>query len=99
MKRSCYRFRGLMQAGMGLALSAFGQSLVEPERIPAVREFFARAASAPPLRCGINPVRPSLNFGFRFQAGYTAEIPFAQFHGSGHGLTAYRSEERRVGKE
>src|ERR1035438_1243285 len=89
MKRSCSRFRGLMQAGMGLAVSAFGQSLVEPERIPAVREFFATAASAPPLRCEINPVRPSLNFAFRFQAGYTVDIPFAQFHGSGHDLTVY----------
>jgi hypothetical protein len=78
-----------MQAGVGLAVSVFGQSLVEPERIPAVREFFATAPSAPPLRCEINPVRPSLNFGFRFQAGYTVDIPFAQFHGSGHGLTAY----------
>ncbi len=78
-----------MQAGIALAASAVGQSLVEPERIPAVREFFATAASAPPLRCEINPVRPSLNFGFRFQAGYTVDVPFAQFHGSGHDLTAY----------
>src|ERR1035441_10173428 len=37
MKRSCYRFRGLMQASMALALTAFGQSPVEPQRIPAVR--------------------------------------------------------------
>jgi hypothetical protein len=78
-----------MQAGIALAASAVGQSLVEPERIPAVREFFATAASAPPLRCEINPVRPSLNFAFRFQAGYTVDVPLAQFHGSGHDLTAY----------
>src|ERR1035441_6948195 len=38
MKRSCYRVRGLMQASMALALTAFGQSPVEPQRIPAVRE-------------------------------------------------------------
>src|ERR1039458_8267091 len=36
MKRSCYRFRGLMYAGMGLALSAVSQSLAEPQHIPAV---------------------------------------------------------------
>jgi hypothetical protein len=34
-------------------------------------------------------VRPALDFGFRFHAGYTADIPLAQFRGSGHDLSVY----------
>ena len=78
-----------MQAGVLLSISAFGQSLVQPERVPEVRQLFEAAASAQQLRCEISPFRPALSFGFRFQAGYTADVPLAQFRGSGHGLTAY----------
>ncbi len=69
---------------MVLAISGSGQSLVEPERVPEVRQLFEAAASAQQLRCALDPVRPALDFGFRFHAGYTADIPLAQFRGSGH---------------
>jgi hypothetical protein len=74
---------------MVLAVAAYGQSLVEPERVPEVGQLFEAAASAPQLRCAIDPVRPALDFGFRFHVGYTADIPLAQFRGSGHELTVY----------
>jgi len=85
----CSRLVGTLQAGVVLTISAFGQSLVEPERIPSVRQFFEVASSAPQLRCEISPIRPSLNFGFRFEAGYTVTIPLAQLRGSGHGLNMH----------
>ena len=74
---------------MALTISAFGQSLVEPERVAAMRQAFEAAVSAPRLRCQISPVRPALSFGFRFQNGYTIDTPLAQFLGSGHGLTVH----------
>ncbi len=89
MNRSCSRIAVLLPAGIALAASAFGQSIVEPGDIPAVRQLFETPASAPQLRCDIGPVRPALNFAFQFQAGYTADIPLAQFPGSGHELTVY----------
>jgi hypothetical protein len=89
MNRSCSKVAGTLPVGMVLAISACGQSLVEPERIPEVRKLFEAQASAPQLRCEIGPVRPALDFGFRFQAGYTADIPLVQFRGLGHDLTVY----------
>ena len=81
---------------MGMALivmvltgPAFGQSLVEPDGIPAERRLFEAASIAGQLRCDINPVRPALTFGFRFQAGYTASVPLVQVRGSGHNLTVH----------
>ena len=50
---------------------------------------FEAASTAAQLRCDLNPVRPALTFGFRFQAGYTASVPLAQFRGSGHNLTVH----------
>ncbi len=79
MNRSCSKVAGTLLAGMVLAISGSGQSLVEPERVPEVRQLFEAAASAQQLRCALDPVRPSLDFGFRFHAGYTADIPLAQF--------------------
>src|ERR1035437_2360814 len=89
MNRSCCRVASILQAGIGLAISAFGQSLVEPERIPHVRQLFATAASAPQLRCEISPVLPALTFGFRFQAGYKLDISLDQFRGSAHALSVH----------
>lgn len=39
-----------------------------------------------PLMAHVYPVRVSLSFNFRFQAGYYFETPAAQFAGSGHHL-------------
>jgi len=64
-----------------LSVSAFGQSLVAPERIASERQLFEAAVPAPQLRCEIHPVRPALNFAFRFETGYTIDIPLMQIHG------------------
>ena len=89
MSRSWSKVASTLQMGMALIVPAFGQSLVEPERIPAERQLFEAASTAAQLRCDLNPVRPALTFGFRFQAGYTASVPLAQFRGSGHNLTVH----------
>jgi hypothetical protein len=67
--------------------TASAQSLAEPDRVAAIRNAFDSAASAPQLRCEINPIRPALNFSLRFQTGYVADVPMVQFRGSGHGLS------------
>jgi len=66
--------------------AAAAQSLVEREHIAGARKAFESAATAPQLRCGISGIRPALNFGFRFQTGYTIDVPLSQFRGSGHAL-------------
>jgi hypothetical protein len=36
------------------------------------------------LRCEVTPIRPTLNFGLRMQAGYTLQVPMNQYQGAGH---------------
>ncbi len=36
------------------------------------------------LNCEVFPMRPTLNYGFRFQSGYYVRIPMSQFPGEGH---------------
>jgi hypothetical protein len=86
---SCFKVIGVLQMGGLLAVSAFGQSLVEAGRIPSLRQLFESAEHAQQLRCDIRPVRPQLNFTFRFEAGYVVELPLAQFHGAEHNLVIH----------
>jgi len=39
------------------------------------------------LKCEVEPLRPVLDFSFRFHAGYTAWVPLSQFRGAGHKWT------------
>ena len=89
MSRSFLRAAGALQVGTALTVSAFGQALVEPADIAPLRQLYAAAPSAAPLRCDISAVRPALNYAFRFRTGYTADIPLAQFRGVGHTLTIH----------
>jgi hypothetical protein len=60
------------------------QSIADPRRIsPAMMDFDA-AQHNPPLQCEVTPVRPMLNFSFRFQAGYSVSVPMSQYLGKGH---------------
>jgi hypothetical protein len=86
MNRPCSKVVGLLQAGAVFTITAFGQSLVEPAGVPVERQLFDAAAGASQLRCSVSPVRPALNFSFRFQTGYTIDIPLTQLKGAGHGL-------------
>lgn len=36
------------------------------------------------LPCSISPIKPELNFGFRFQTGYLLRLPLNLYHGPGH---------------
>jgi hypothetical protein len=69
--------------------SAFGQTLVQPERIALESQLFETAVSDPQLRCEFHPVRPALNFAFRFETGYTIDVPLTQIEGVGHSLTVH----------
>lgn len=69
-----------------LSGAACGQSLVQPEELAAAKKAFDSSERTAGLRCDIRPVLPALDFGFRFQTGYVADIPFNQFGGPGHNL-------------
>ena len=66
--------------------AAPAQSIVNPNRLRgAVAQLEAAPAGEQPMRCEVSPIKPSLNFSFRYQAGYMVTVPMNQYVGSGHG--------------
>ena len=68
-----------------LASACAAQVIVDPARFGSIVKALERQASEKPLRCEVTPIKPSLNFSFRFQAGYVVRVPMNQYSGSGHG--------------
>ena len=83
--------RSLRVTGIVLAMwaAAPAQSLIEPERVEAVRSAFDSASSAAHLLCEVHPVRPALTYGLQFQTGYVIDVPMKQFSGPGHSLRVF----------
>jgi hypothetical protein len=69
---------------MLLASAARGQVLLNPARVPPGLLDFDSKPGDKPLRCEVRPLRPTLDFSFRFQAGYMVRVPMNQFPGKGH---------------
>lgn len=72
----------------GILVAANGmraQSLIEPDRLPTNLRQLGAEASDQPLRCEITPLKPGLDYMFRFQTGYSIATPMAQYFGAGHG--------------
>lgn len=67
-----------MRRGIILALfagSGAAQTIVDPALLPeALREFRPDPAKGS-VPCTVDPVRPMLNFAFRFQTGYVLRLP------------------------
>ncbi|MEO8128987.1 MAG: hypothetical protein ABI822_17925 [Bryobacteraceae bacterium] len=63
-----------------------GQVIVRPSRFPpALKEALDHPELAKTLKCDVTVIKPTLNFSFRFQAGYIATVPLKQYSGRGHG--------------
>ena len=66
---------------------------VPGEDLPKVLHYFKEPhpfdprPGEPRLRCEVAPVKPSLGFTFRFQAGYEMRVPLSQYTGEGHRWT------------
>jgi hypothetical protein len=79
--------RWLCLAVLLLRFQAFGQTRVEEARIPpALKTLLEDRDGRQSLKCEVHPLKPTLNFGFRFQSGYVVQMPLEQFLGSGHKL-------------
>jgi len=60
------------------------QSLIDPARLTPSMMNFEGPLAGPPLACQVIPIKPALNFSFRFQAGYVVRVPLVQYRGKGH---------------
>ena len=65
---------------------ASSQVMTDPARLPDSLKNFERRPNEPSVRCEVTPVKPTLNYGFRFGAGYVVRLPLNQYQGSGHRL-------------
>ncbi len=68
-----------------LASAGAAQTIVDPVRFGSILKALEPRAGEKPLRCEVTPIKPSLNFSFRFQAGYVVRVPMNQYSGAGHG--------------
>jgi hypothetical protein len=60
------------------------QFIVNPDRLsPTLRNLEWRPDDQP-LNCSVSAMKPALNYGFRFQAGYIVRVPMNQYRGKGH---------------
>ncbi len=76
----------LVQLILLSAIPLAAQSVVaDGSRLPSRVRFEVQPGELP-LRCEITPIKPTLNFGFRFQAGYVVAIPLIQYSGKGNRL-------------
>jgi hypothetical protein len=69
----------LLAASLGRA-----QMIINPARLSASAKSFEPAQDERQLKCDVSPLRPSLNFSLRFQAGYLVRVPMSQYFGPGH---------------
>src|SRR5258708_28396088 len=73
---------------LALAGSGYGwtQAMVDPEITPRVSPAFGEIQNKTPLVGQVHIIKPHLNFGFRFQAGYYPSLPSRQFAHARHRL-------------
>jgi hypothetical protein len=69
-----------------LTATAFPQMVVSEARVRRLLNRF-EAETHETLRCEVIPLKPVLNFSFRFQAGFIVHVPLSQYLGSGHRWT------------
>jgi hypothetical protein len=78
----------LMAALVALGASAASaQTRVPANRLAGIQKYFDARPGEPRLRCEVAPLKPSLGFTFRFQAGYEMRVPLSQYTGEGHRWT------------
>jgi hypothetical protein len=74
---------------------AAAQALVTAGELPRLQRIFTSRSGSEPLACDVTPITPSLNFAFRYLAGYSFHVPQSQYQASSRGwsvLTAITPE-------
>ena len=64
---------------------ALAQMVLDPARLSPRMRSMESSWNEKPLDCSVTPIKPSLNFAFRIEAGFTVRVPMNQFFGPGHG--------------
>ena len=62
------------------------QPVLDPGQIQKLIPILQPARGERALACDVSVIKPSLNYSFRFQAGYSVSVPMSLYEGSGHAL-------------
>ena len=74
---------------LALTVPARAQVLLNSDGATKVSQVIAALPKDATLKCGIEPIKPSLDFIFRFTAGYLVDCPMNEFEGKAINLAAY----------
>ena len=80
------------------ACAAIAQTLVPPADIQDAAKALEARAGEKNLHCALDPIKPSLNFGLRFQAGFRLGVPLAQYSGGARQWTTTLRVTPNVGE-
>ena len=64
--------------------AAPAQHVTTIDKLPAAVNGFFAVRTQTPLPCSVTPTQPALNFGFRFQAGYTLRTSLDPYQNGKH---------------
>ena len=67
-----------------LGSTAFAQAVIDVNKIPKEWQDLQARKGDQKLDCRISPIKPQLNYSFRFQTGYVVQVPMRQYLGKGH---------------
>ena len=65
------------------AASALAQVVVDVSKVPEEWRDLQAHKGEPKLDCSVAPIKPRLNYSFRFQTGYVVQVPMRQYFGKG----------------
>jgi len=74
-----------------LTPAALAQVLVTAGELPRIERIFQSRDGVDALPCEVVPLTPSLNFAFRYQAGYSFRVPQSQYRDSTRGWSVLTS--------
>jgi hypothetical protein len=81
--------RGCIAALLLFAASALGQMKVDRSRVPTEWQDFRPRSTEPELECKVTPIKPLLNYSFRFQTGYLVRMPIRNYQGKAQRLLTF----------
>lgn len=81
--------RGCLATLLLGATVATGQMKVDLARVPEEWRDFRPRPDEAKLDCRVTPVKPALNYNFRFQTGYVVHLPVRQYGGKAQRLLTF----------
>jgi hypothetical protein len=82
---------------LALVLPAAAQVRVDSDTAARMEQVLANLPKSNPLHCSIHSTNPSLDFSFRFYAGYIADCPLSEFGGQEVNMMGYVRVSPRQG--